>query len=217
MSDSFLVAGRLPMSRESFEQWLDAPLPGEPAIANPAAMFTGWYWDGQDAPGNWSAAARGRTVRGWLADRVEAACTGPSGTVLRHRDGALEVYLFDLGYWAPGVQAALLALAAARPSAESLVLFWSETSGSLWKPDGDGWLSALSVDESGARFVAGRDLTATVAGLRPVEAEFFAMAERIAEDEERWDPRTQPEFRTEIPMEYVDDRGVATRGERADE
>ncbi|MFI5915670.1 hypothetical protein [Dactylosporangium sp. NPDC051541] len=204
MSDSFLVAARVPMSRTAFERWLDTPLPGRSAIANPDAMFDGWYWHGQSAPEDWDEAAEGRTVREWLSERVEDACTSSSATILRYRDEAVEAYLFDVGYYPAAVQAALLAFAATEPAREALVLFWAETGGSLWKPDDEGWMAALEVAPTGARFVGRGDLTPTVAGLRRVEAEFFAMIERVAEDEERWDPDSQVEFRTSVPLEYVD-------------
>lgn len=97
MPDSFLVATRIPMSREGFERWLDAPAPGLGAIANPAAMFDGWFWHG-DRRDDWSAPEL--TPRAFFADRVEQACAGkPATTILLHRDGALEAYLFDEEDW----------------------------------------------------------------------------------------------------------------------
>ncbi|MGZ3144603.1 hypothetical protein ACVDFE_21935 [Lentzea chajnantorensis] len=54
--------------------------------------------------------------------------------------------------------------------AEATVLFRAETGANLWPADADGWLSVLSVGGDGARFVAARDLTAVVEGLRPAES-----------------------------------------------
>ncbi|GAA2312837.1 hypothetical protein GCM10010234_66940 [Streptomyces hawaiiensis] len=42
----------------------------------------------------------------------------------------------------------------------------------------------LSVGKNGARFDSERDLTETVAGLRPVESRYFDMIERLGEEEE---------------------------------
>lgn len=39
MSDTFVVAARIPMSREGFEAWLATPIPGLSGIANPADMY----------------------------------------------------------------------------------------------------------------------------------------------------------------------------------
>ncbi|WP_432981830.1 hypothetical protein [Dactylosporangium sp. CA-233914] len=205
MSDSFLVAARLPMGRDAFERWLDAPVPGREAIANIDEMFAGWFWDGKAAGKGWSKAGRGLTVREWLAERVEGSCgKRPTLTIVRHEDEALQVYLFDVGYSEWDTQPALLALAAAAPSAPGEVLFWAETGGQLLDPAAKGWLAVLEVGPDGARFVRDRDLTAAVAGLRGIEDVFFAAAERVGEAEEEWDPQEEPEFRTQAPKEFVD-------------
>lgn len=39
---SFMLATRMPMSRDGFHEWLRTPLPGLDIIDNPAAMWTGW-------------------------------------------------------------------------------------------------------------------------------------------------------------------------------
>ncbi|MEU7528204.1 hypothetical protein AB0A74_20920 [Saccharothrix sp. NPDC042600] len=212
MSDSFLVATRIPMSREGFERWLDTPVPGLDVIANPEAMFDGWLWHG-DRRDDWSTPEL--TPRAFLADRVEQACQGkPAVTVLLHRDGALEAYLFDMGYRRPVVDAALLMFAGAgavkSDPAEDTVLFWAETGGNLFDADDDGWLAVLSVGRDGARFVADRDLTDVVAGLRPAEDAFFDLVAVLAEEEEDWD--SDEPYRTGTPRDpaHVDPAVLAT-------
>ncbi|MGY0233991.1 hypothetical protein [Longispora urticae] len=201
MSDSFLIAARIPISREGFDRWLDGT--GAP-IADPDRMYAGWYWDG-DTP-DWSPDPT-VTAREFFAGRVADSCDGRSTiTVLRHRDGALEAYLFDAGHRPGTVHTALSLLAAAGPpESASLALFWAETAGNLLDADSGAWLAVLAIGpDGGARFVADRDLTATVAGLRPVEEAFFEQAERLAEDEESWDADGDPG--TDIPRDpaFVD-------------
>ncbi|MCX5166591.1 hypothetical protein [Streptomyces antibioticus] len=42
---SFMLATRIPMSRDGFDEWLRTPLPGPDIIENPSAMYTGWAVD----------------------------------------------------------------------------------------------------------------------------------------------------------------------------
>ncbi|WP_431967384.1 hypothetical protein [Nocardia sp. bgisy134] len=221
MTDSFMLATRIPMSREGFERWLDTPAPGPDAIANPEAMFDGWFWDGRRAGSEWESAVVGRTPRRFFAGRVRESCAGrPHDTVLLHRDGALEAYLFHLGYVESSVHTALLMFAAAgafrTEPGEDAVLFWAETSGGLPDPDWDGWLSVLSVGDSGARFSGAIDLTAAVTGLRPVENRFFGMVERLAEEEESWGDDSDGPYRTAAPRDpsFVDPAVLADAASR---
>ncbi|KOV82920.1 hypothetical protein ADL03_23055 [Nocardia sp. NRRL S-836] len=175
------------MSREGFEAWLGTPVADVGVIENPAEMFDGWLWTGRRADTGWESVG-GMTPREFFADRVEASAGGDCG-VLLYRDGALEAYLFHLGYVRWSVHTALLMLAAAgefkSEPEEDTVLFWAETGANLWPADATGWLSVLSVRKDGARFVATRDLTDVVAGLRPVESRFFELIERLAGEEEQ--------------------------------
>ena len=63
---------------------------------------------------------------------------------------------------------------------------------------------AVGRQERGA--VPERDLTDTVAGLRPVESRFFDMVERLGEEHESWDPDSGRDFHTETPRDpaFVD-------------
>lgn len=210
MSDSFLLATRIPMARADFERWLDTPIPGPAAIADPDAMFDGWFWDGKRAADAWRAATPGITAREFFAGCVAGAAAGsPVTCVLAHEDGALQVYLCDLmGYLESFVHTALLALAAAGAlagdDARHPVLFWAETAGNLPGPEWPGWLAVLTVGRGGAHFVAEADLTAAIAGLRPLEERFFALVERMAEGEESWGG--DGEYRVAAPLEprFVD-------------
>ncbi|WTW98147.1 hypothetical protein OG216_34560 [Streptomycetaceae bacterium NBC_01309] len=206
MSDSFMLATRIPMTREGFEAWLDAPVSGVEVIENPGEMFTGWFWDGTDSADRWDRVEEDTTAREFFAECVEEACAGrPTTVVLGYREGALEAYLFDAGYDESSVHTALLLFAAAgrfrSEPGEDRVLFWAETNGALLKPSSDGWLAVLSVGRDGARFVGRVDLAETVAGLRAVEDRFYALIERMAEAEEGWDG--EGVFRTEVPRELV--------------
>ncbi|MFC8047381.1 hypothetical protein [Nocardia sp. NPDC057353] len=210
MSDSFLLATRIPMARADFERWLDTPIPAPAAIADPDAMFDGWYWDGRRAADAWQAATPEVTVREFFAGCVTGAAAGsPVSCVLTHEDGALRMYLCDLmGYLESFVHTALLALAAAgllaSDDARHPVLFWAETAGNLPGPEWPGWLAVLTVGRDGARFVAEADLAAAIAWLRPLEERFFALVERMAESEESWDGAG--EYGTAAPLDprFVD-------------
>lgn len=195
MSDSFLLAARIPMSRQGFERWLDTPAPGVETIANPEAMFDGRYWDGRRAHGDWDGA--GTTPREFFGDLVEQACTGgQTSMVLVHEDGVLAAYLLRFGHAERFFRTALLMLAGAGAvmdeSADAVALFWAETGGNLLAAGDDGWLATLAVGPAGSRFFAGGDLSGPVAALRPVEDRFFELIERLAEEEEEWDPDTGP-------------------------
>ncbi|MFC6011179.1 hypothetical protein [Nocardia lasii] len=181
MSDTFVVAARIPLGRDAFERWLVTPTPGTAVIENPDAMYAGWFWDGKSP--DWRRAEEGVTPREYFADCF-GEDTGGLTYVLRYRDGALEAYLMHFGFCESNIYTALVMLAAAgRASSEaapSTVLFWAETSGSMFAADSDGWLATLLVGVDGARFVAETDLTATIAGLRAAEASYFDLLVRLA-------------------------------------
>lgn len=206
MSDSFLLATRIPMSRTDFERWLDTPAVSA-LIANPEAMFEGWLWDG--SPARWSPDPDEMSPREFFADGIADACAGePAGYVLLHRDGALEAYLMFFGFREYEVSTALVMFAAAgrfksEPGADT-VLFWSETGANLCDADWDGRLAVLSVDRDGGRFAGRVDLRAAVEGLRPVESRFFELVDRLAEAEEEADD--EDEYHTDIPRDpaFVD-------------
>lgn len=185
VSDTFVVAARIPMRRAAFVQWLETPAPGPEAIENHAAMYDGWFWDGKTP--DWRQAERGLTPREYFTDCF-GEHTGGLTYVLRYREGALEVYLMHFGFCESNIYTALVMLAAAgRQSSEgspSVVLFWAETSGAMFAADSDAWLATLSVGVDGARFASDLDLTATVAELRVAETSYFDLLALLAEVEE---------------------------------
>ncbi|MEV0292699.1 hypothetical protein [Nocardia sp. NPDC050710] len=218
MTDSFMLATRIPMTREGFEQWLDTPAPNPDVISDPDAMFDGWFWDGRRAGTAWATAAVGVTPREFLARRTEDACTGePTIGVVLYREGALEAYLFHLGYVESSVHTALLMFAAAAPfktePTTDPVLFWAETSAALGEPDWNGWLAVLSVGKEEARFIGATNLTEAIAVLRPIEDRFFTMVERLGEEEESWDWDSDEPYRTDIPRDpsFIDPAVLAPR------
>ncbi|MEV6217374.1 hypothetical protein [Nocardia sp. NPDC051833] len=188
VSDTFVVAARIPMGRAAFEQWLETPVPGPEIIENRGAMYDRWFWDGT-AP-EWGQAEEGMTPREYLADCFGEDAGGLT-YVLRYREGALEAYLMHFGFCESNIYTALVMLAAAGRSSSaavpSAVLFWAETSGAMFAADSDGWLATLSVGVGGARFTADVDLTATIASLRTAEASYFELLDRLAEEEESSD------------------------------
>ncbi|MGW0662143.1 hypothetical protein [Streptodolium elevatio] len=203
-----MLAARVPMTREGFEAWLDAPVPGVEVVANPGEMFTGWFWDGSSSADRWDRLDADTTAREFFAECVEESCAGRSTTVvLLHREGALEAYLFEVGYDEYTMHTAMLLLAGAgrfrSEPGDDYVLFWAETSGALLKPSSDAWLAVLSVGQEGARFVGRVDLAETVAALKPAEERFYALIERMAEDEEEWDADAGEPFAAETPRDTL--------------
>ncbi|MEV6279956.1 hypothetical protein [Nocardia sp. NPDC051832] len=183
VSDTFVVAARIPLGRKEFEQWLATPAPGPEVIENHDAMYAGWFWDGKEP--DWRHAEQGVTPREYFGDCFGEDAGGLT-YVLRYREGALEAYLMHFGFCEANIYTALVLLAAAGrwSSAPSVVLFWAETSGSMFAADSDGWLATLSVGAEGARFLADTDLTATIAQLRTAEASYFDLLVRLAAVEE---------------------------------
>jgi hypothetical protein len=138
-SDSFVVAARIPMSREGFEKWLSTPVEDLSKISNPEAMFDGWLWNGRRTATEWDSNDVGTTPGEYFAKRAEDSCrVNEECGVLLHRDGALEAYLLHFGYSERSVHTALLMFAAAgefkSEHAEDTVLFWAETGANLWRP-----------------------------------------------------------------------------------
>jgi hypothetical protein len=196
VSDSFMVAARIPMTRDGFDRWLDVEIPAAAdAIENPGAMYTGWFWDGKSPENDWNLDRDGRTPRSLFAEPI---VKGHGAVVLRHRDDALEAYLFHWGFDRWSVHMALLALAAAgrHATGDAEALFWAETSGSLCPPDWNGRLACLAVGRTTARFRARHDLTEVIEALRPAESAFFALMQRLhgEEQEGAYPSARDPEF-----------------------
>lgn len=202
---SFMLATRMPMSRTGFDAWLGTPLPGLDAIDNPAAMWTGWAgqanqagepdWDLTAIADSPAAVAAIRDARGGTPLQLLAARAAHGVTLARHHDGALEVYLYDYHGDVYGTQTELLMLAGAGRFADESapVMFWG---GDVY-PDlplgGDLPLAVLLVDGAGARFVDRYPVDALIGRLRPVEAAFLTAAEAAGEPTDGdpgWDTAT---------------------------
>ncbi|MGV9313823.1 hypothetical protein ACWDR0_16780 [Streptomyces sp. NPDC003691] len=184
---SFMLAARIPMSREGFEEWLRTPLPGLDIIENPSAMYTGWAADGT-AP-DWDltgiAARYPQAVAGIRADLAKtpgqllAPRAADGGDLLRHRDGALEVYLYDYHGEETSTRTQLLMLAGAGrftpPGTEAPVMYWGGDIDPGLPMPGDKPLAVLLVTAARSRFVADYPLDELNAELAPVEADFLAL------------------------------------------
>ncbi|MFF5232853.1 hypothetical protein [Dactylosporangium sp. NPDC000521] len=201
----------MPMSRAGFDGWLAAPLPGLDVIANPAAMWTGWAIDGADADwdltalaGSPAAVAGIRAARARTPLELLAARAAGGFTLARHRDGALEIYLYDYHADPYSTQTDLLMLAGAGRFADAgaPVMHWG---GDVY-PDlplgGDRPLAVLLVDRDGARFTDHYPVGALIESLRPVEAAFLAASPADGEDA-GWDPTgvLDPAIRAHVPTD----------------
>jgi hypothetical protein len=107
-------------------------------------------------------------------------------TVLRHRDGALEAYLWTVGHsgaWETPAQRLLLMLAGAAAfkddDAEDHILFWEDAAGTLPTRNEDALLALLAVGRRHARFVGGRPLADLLTVLEPAEEAFAELAESM--------------------------------------
>ncbi|SNX66622.1 hypothetical protein SAMN06272735_8519 [Streptomyces sp. TLI_55] len=210
---SFMLAARIPMSRDGFDEWLRTPLPGLDIIENPSAMYAGWAADG--AAPDWdlteTAAHSPQAVAGIRADRDKTplqllALRATGGfNLLRHRDEALEVYLYDYHGEATSTQTDLLMLAGAGRFAhrgtETPVMYWGGDIYPGLPVPGDEPLAVMLVTSTRARFVDTYPLDALITDLTPIETDFLTATED--EDPARSSPdlldpalRAQP---TELP------------------
>ncbi|WP_326557355.1 hypothetical protein [Micromonospora sp. NBC_01796] len=192
VSFTFVTAARIPMPRTGFDSWLDVPIASAAVIENPADMFVGWYWGDREGQADWTDAETDLTPRELLAGRVAASCAVNGDgvlTVLRYRDGALEAYLWTVGYpgvWETAARRLLLMLAGAGAvkddGPDGYVLFWEDAAGMLPRRDQDSPLALLTVNNSRVRFVGKRPLADLLAEPEPVEDAFAELAEALDED-----------------------------------
>lgn len=173
MSDSFVVAARLPLAKKKVTAWLRTPWPESLALS---AMFEGRAWDGREGP-SWTpkGKAKPKTVRHFFASVADGVCEGHGGLVLAWDGRAKCVWLHQLsvGFDEARIAGAFIALSAAAPhlAAKKSVdaILTAEPSGRL---DADGVLAVMQVDTSGVRFDA--DAAPIVKALAPVEERFVA-------------------------------------------
>ncbi|MFJ6727772.1 hypothetical protein ACIQPQ_23035 [Streptomyces sp. NPDC091281] len=184
---SFMVAARVPMARDGFEAWLRAPLPGLDRIENPAAMYAGWDAEGTDPDWDLAALDGYPAADAVRADRSAtpldrlAARAAQGFTLARHRDEALEIYLYDYYDDAHRARTDLLMLAGvgrfAPGAAEAPVLYWGGDVHPGLPLPGQSPLAVLLVGAERARFTDRYPVGTLVADLGPVEAAFLTAVE----------------------------------------
>ncbi|WP_326559165.1 hypothetical protein [Micromonospora sp. NBC_01796] len=224
MSFTFVTAARISMPRKGFDSWLDVPITSAAVIENPADTFVGWYWGDREGQADWGDTETDLTPRQLLAGRVAASCTANGDevlTVLRYRDGALEAFLWTVGYsgaWETTVRRLLLMLAGAAEvkddGPDDYVLFWEDAVGMLPRRDPDSPLALLAVSKGRVRFVGKRPLVELLAELKPAEDAFADLAEALDEDLDVEDPQdsvvpldpqyVDPAVLSSIRPQYVD-------------
>ncbi|WP_432988367.1 hypothetical protein [Dactylosporangium sp. CA-233914] len=193
---SYMVATRIPMSRAGFDSWLTTPLPGLDVIENPRDMWRGWALDGQDADWEFAAIADSpAAVAGFREDRrrtpVEllAARAATGFTLARHREQALEIYLYDYHADVYNTQTELLMLAGAGrfADAEGAVMYWGGNVYPDLPIDGDEPLAVLLAGADGARFAGRYPVDRLIEQLRPVEAAFLGAVVDSGDENIGWD------------------------------
>ncbi|RKE02741.1 hypothetical protein [Catellatospora citrea] len=193
---SYMLATRMPMSREGFDAWLHTPLPGHDVITNPDEMWLGWA--AEDMTPDWELTAiadspaavatyrqsRTRTPRELLAARAAGGFT-----LARHHDGALEIYLYDYHADTYGTLTDLLMLAGAGrfADAEAPVAYWGGDVHPGLPFDDGSVLAVLLVGRTAARFTAAYPFAALAGQLRPVEEAFLGAVVDPDGDDPGWD------------------------------
>lgn len=184
---SFMLASRIPMSRYGFDEWLRTPMPCLDIIENPSAMYAGWAIDG--AAPDWdlaeTAAHYPQAVAGIRADREKtplqlvAPRAAQGFDLLRHRNEALEVYLYDYHGEETSTQTQLLMLAGAgrfaQPGTEAPVMYWGGDVDPGLPMPGDEPLAIMLVTDTGVRFVDTYRLDTLIADLTRIETDFLTV------------------------------------------
>jgi hypothetical protein len=194
---SFMLAARIPMSRDGFDEWLRTPLPLLDIIENPSTMYSGWASHGVDP--DWdltafadypAALAEIRADRGKTPLQLLAARAAQKFTLVRHHGHALEVYLYDYHSAAYSTQTELLMLAGAGRFAhgdtEAPVMYWGgDVHPGL--PMGGPPLAVMMVSTARSWFVANYPIDTLIADLRSVETDFLAAAVDQGDENVGWD------------------------------
>ncbi|GAA1362989.1 hypothetical protein [Catellatospora chokoriensis] len=195
---SYMLATRMPMSREGFDAWLHTPLPGRDVITNPDEMWLGWAtadmapdWELTAIAGSPAAVATYRASRTRTPLELLAARAAGGFTLARHHDGALEIYLYDYHADTHGTLTNLLMLAGAGRfadgNAETPVLYWGGDVHPGLPIDDRSVLSVLLVGRTAARFTARYPFPALTQRLLPVEEAFLGAVVDPEGDEPGWD------------------------------
>ncbi|MEU7826331.1 hypothetical protein [Catellatospora sp. NPDC049133] len=195
---SYMLATRMPMSRDGFDTWLSTPPPDLGVIANPDEMWRNWAaadatpdWDLTEIAGSPAAAATYRANRTRTPLDLLAARAAGGYTLARHHEGALEIYLYDYHADHYAAQTDLLMLAGAGRfadgDAEVPVLYWGGDVHPGLPFDDGSVLSVLLVGGTQARFSAAYPFAALVEGLRTVEVAFLGAVVDPDGDDPGWD------------------------------
>lgn len=185
MSDTFIVAASLPMTREAYEQWLDAPLPAPNAFDDWSAMYKGWYWENV-TPTNPSDDPGATTARDWIKGFANGGIKSQLSICLAvHQDDHLRFYASELmGPLHDRAQEALSMLRAASAfvTAPGYAAYWAETGGRLVEPKA--LLSLCAIDGEGSRFVprAAVDADAAIEMLQPVDDLYCELIDAMGEE-----------------------------------
>ncbi|GAB4058451.1 hypothetical protein [Catellatospora paridis] len=195
---SYMLATRMPMSRDGFDAWLSTPLPGHDVIANPDEMWLGWAtgdltpdWELTAIADSPAAVATYRASRTRTPLELLAARAAGGFTLARHHDGALEIYLYDYHADTYATLTDLLMLAGAGRfadgDAEAPVVYWGGDVYPGLPFDDSSVLSVLLVGRTAARFTATYPFAALAARLRPVEEAFLGAVVDPEGDDPGWD------------------------------
>ncbi|XVU23159.1 hypothetical protein ACQPZJ_38750 [Actinoplanes sp. CA-054009] len=169
---SFMLATRMPMPAPVYETWLDTPLPTLDVIENREAFETDWNLTAIAASP--AAVTHYRQARESTPRRLLEARTGLD--IARHREGAVEIYLYDYHGDPYGTQTNLLMLAGAGRflTAGTPILHWGGDVDPGLPLPGHPPLAVLLAGPAGARFVPHYPLTDLIASLTPLETDFLA-------------------------------------------
>ncbi|XVV10362.1 hypothetical protein ACQP2X_36770 [Actinoplanes sp. CA-131856] len=173
---SYMTATRMPMPAESYERWLDTPLPSLDIIENPAAFETDWELTA--IAGSPAAVAHYRAARASTPRRLLEAREGLD--IVRYRDGAVEIYLYDYHGDTYRTQTDLLMLAGAGRflAEDTAVLHWGGDVHPGLPLDVQSPLAVLLTGPGGARFVTRYPIDDLIGALTPLESDFLAAAEQ---------------------------------------
>ncbi|MFF5078731.1 hypothetical protein ACFY36_16890 [Actinoplanes sp. NPDC000266] len=173
---SFMTATRMPMPESSYETWLDTPLPPLDIIENRAAFDTDWELTA--IAGSPAAVAHYRAARTSTPRRLLEARKGLG--IVRYRDGAAEIYLYDYHHDTYGTQTDLLMLAGAGRflAGDTAVLHWGGDVHPGLPLNGQSPLALLLTGPGGARFTTRYPINDLIDVLTPLETDFLAAAEQ---------------------------------------
>jgi hypothetical protein len=164
MSDTFIFAAQVPLSREAFKAWLAA----SPTLERAPDLD-------QVFRGRWEAEAPAHDPFGDSVLELIKQRLLPGGPLLVHQRGVLSIYATENGFYRNwfGNWLALLATVAPLTADTGLAVFAAETGGHLYPK---GVLSLLQVDRGAVHCLPG-SVNAALRSLRGVEKRYFTNLE----------------------------------------